>query len=278
MDFHLFADDSNLFYAHKSLQFLEMHLNEQLCKVGQWLRVNKLSLNVDKSNFVVFHPPQKKVCYSINLLINDNIIRYENSIKYLGIIIDSNLNWKEHVHELCKKISRGTGILSKLRHFVSKHILIQIYYSLIYTYGVIIWGNTYWSNIKPLYIMQKKAIRIINFLTYQEHTSSHFKKDNFLKFDDIVKLYTALFMYQFYRDRLPVAFDDFFVLNNMKHDYNTRLSSRCSYSLPLVRTNYGIFSINFSGPKIWNDIDEALKILSTNLFKKKLKQNLIELY
>ena len=105
--------------------------------------------------------------------------------------------------------------------------------------------------------MQKKAIRIINFLTYQEHPSSYFKKDNFLKFVDIVKLYTALFMYQFYRDRLPVAFDDFFVLNNMKHDYNTRLSSKCSYSLSVVRTNYGIFSINFSGPKIWNDIDEA---------------------
>ena len=277
LDFHLFADDSNLFHAHKNLQFLEMHLTEQLCKVGQWLRVNKLSLNVDKSNFVVFHPPQKKV----NLLINDNIIRHENSIKYLGIIIDSNLNWKEQVHELCKKISRGIGILSKLRHFVSKRILIQIYYSLIYpylTYSVIIWGNTYWSNVKPLFIMQKKAIRIINFLTYQEHTFSYFKKDNFLKFGDIVKLYTALFMYQFYRDRLPVAFDDFFVLNNMKHDYNRRLLSKCSYSLPLVRTNYGIFSINFSSPKIWNDIDEALKILGTHLFKKKLKQNLIELY
>ena len=85
-------------------------------------------------------------------------------------------------------------------------------------------------------------------------------------------------MYQFYRDRLPVAFDDFFVLHNMKHDYNTRLSSKCSYSLSVVRTNYGIFSINFSGPKIWNDIDEALTISCTNLFKKKLKQNLIELY
>ena len=252
LDFHLFADDSNLFFAHKSLQFLELHLNEQLCKVGHWLRVNKLSLNADKSNFVVFHPPQKKVCYSINLLINDNIIRHENSIKYLGIIIDSNLNWKEHVHELCKKISRGIGILSKLRYFVSKRILIQIYYSLNYpylTYGVIIWGNTYWSNIKLLYIMQKKAIRIINFLTHQEHTSSYFKKYNFLKLADIVKLYTALFMYQFYRDRIPVAFDDFFVLNNMEHEYNTRLSSKCSYSLPLVRTNYGIFSINFSALK-----------------------------
>lgn len=123
LDFHLFADDSNLFFAHKSLQFLEMHLNEQLSKVSQWLCVNKLSLNVDKSNFVVFHPPQKKVGYSINLLINDNILRHENCIKYLGIIIDSNLNWKEHVHERGNKISRGVGILSKLHHFVTKCIL-----------------------------------------------------------------------------------------------------------------------------------------------------------
>ena len=128
--------------------------------------------------------------------------------------------------------------------------------------------------------MQKKAIRIINFLTYQEHTSSYFKKDNFLKLADIVKLYTALFMYQFYRDRPPVAFDDFFVLNNMKHDYMqyTAFIKVLIQSTSIVRTNYGIFSIHFSSPKIWDDIDEALKILSTNLFKKNLKQSLIELY
>ena len=66
----------------------------------------------------------------------------------------------------------------------------------------------------------------------------------------------------------------------MKHNYDTRLASKCSYALPLVRTNYGVFikNINFFGPKIWNDIDEALKILSISLFKKKLKQSIIELY
>ena len=160
LDFHLFADDSNLFFAYKSLQSLELHLNEQLCKVNQWLCVNKLSLNVEKSNFVIFHPPQKKVNYSISLLINNNILRQENSIRYLGIIMDSNLNWKEHVHELCKKISRGIGILSKLRHFVTKKILTQVYYSIIYpylTFGVLIWGNTYWTNIKPLVYPAKES-------------------------------------------------------------------------------------------------------------------------
>ena len=203
------------------------------------------------------------------------MIRHENSIKYLGIIINCNLNWKEHVHELCKNISRGIGLLSKHCHFVLKRILIQIYYSLIYpylTYGVIIWGNRYWSNIKPLYIMQKKAIGIINFLTYQEHTSSYFNKDNFLKPHCLCISFIET---DFSR---ATALEDFLVSNNMKHDYNTQLSSKCSYSLPLVCTNYRIFSINFSGPKIWNDVDEALRILSTNLFKKKLKQNLIELY
>ena len=70
IDFHLFADDSNLFFSHKTLQSLETPLNEQLCNINKWLCANKLSLNTDKLYFVVFHPPQKKVSYSINLKIN----------------------------------------------------------------------------------------------------------------------------------------------------------------------------------------------------------------
>ena len=65
LDFHLFADDSNLFCQHKSLQTLELKVNNQLQRVNEWLCANRLSLNIDKSNFVIFHPPQKK----INLVI-----------------------------------------------------------------------------------------------------------------------------------------------------------------------------------------------------------------
>ena len=72
LDFHLFADDSNLFYAHKNLRSLEEHLNQQLINIHNWLCANKLSLNVDKSQFVIFHPVQKVVDYtSINLSINN---------------------------------------------------------------------------------------------------------------------------------------------------------------------------------------------------------------
>ena len=102
--------------------------------------------------------------------------------------MDGHLNWKDHVYELSKKISRGIGILLKLRNFVSTHILKQVYHSIIYsflTYAVMVWGNTYKINIQPLVVRQKKAIRIITFSDYQAHTSL-FKELNLLKFVDII--------------------------------------------------------------------------------------------
>ena len=136
IDFHIFTDDSSLFCSHKNLESLEQNLNMQLHNVNQWLCANKLSLNIDKSNFVIFRPPQKKIEYTVKLQINNKIIEEKKCIKYLGIFIDCHLNWKEHEHELSKKIARGIGILSKLRHFVSQAILAQVYYSIIYSFLV----------------------------------------------------------------------------------------------------------------------------------------------
>ena len=281
LDFHLFADDSNLFCSHKSLQCLEAKVNVELNNVNNWLCVNKLSLNIDKSNFVIFHPSQKKVQYPINLIINNKILEEKKYVKYLGIIMDCNLNWKQHIHELSKKVSRSIGILSKLRHYVPQSILIQIYYSIVFPfliYGVLIWGNTYKTNIYPLVILQKKAIRIITFSHFQSHTSPLFKKFNLLKLPDIVYLYTAVFMHQFHKGNLPEKFNNYFTLVSNQHSYNTRLASKATFILPLVRTNYGLFNIRFCGPKVWNSIEESLKSLSKFSFKKKLKQQLILAY
>ena len=281
IDFHLFADDSNLFSSHKSLQTLEANLNIALCGVNEWLCANKLSLNIEKSNFVIFHPPQKKVNHSVNLRINNMVIEEKKSIKYLGIIMDANLNWKNHIHELSKKISRGIGLLSKLRHFVSSHILTQVYYSIIFpylTYGVLIWGNTYKTNLNPLIVLQKKAIRIITFSDFHAHTSPIFKELNLLKFPDIVHFYTAVFMYQYTYGKLPDSFCNFFTAISSQHHYNTRLASKSTFTLPSTRTNYGLFNIRFCGPKIWNAVDETFKTLTIFSFKRKLKAGLINTY
>ena len=131
LDFHLFADDSNLFYAHKSLLGLETTVNNELQEVFSWLCANILSLNVEKSNYVIFYPPQKLLNYSINLKINNQTLMHKNAIKYLGIMIDSHLNWKSQVNYISTKIKRNIGFLSKIRHYVNLKTLTNLYYSLI---------------------------------------------------------------------------------------------------------------------------------------------------
>ena len=196
LEFHLFADDTNLFLNNPNIINLETDLNTELEKVSQWLYANKLSLNIDKTSFVVFHSPQRRILHNMNLRISNTSIKSDTCVKYLGLILDSNLNWKAYIHELSKKISRGIGVLSKLRYYVKKNILKQLYYSLIYpylTYGLLLWGNTYSSSIKPLIILQKRAMRIITFSKPDEHSEPLFKELEIPKLGDLVCLHNALF-------------------------------------------------------------------------------------
>ena len=98
---------------------MELKINNQLNFVNEWLSINKLSLNVDKSNYVIFSSSQRQIHYSIKIFINEVELKERKSIKYLGVIIDKNLKWKDHIHELSKKMPRvlvyylSYGILSK---------------------------------------------------------------------------------------------------------------------------------------------------------------------
>ena len=92
-----FADDSNLFVNWADLKVMESQLNDDLCSVSTWLKVNKLSLNIDKTQFVIFSRTKYKN-YNVDLKIEGQSIDKVQHTKFLGIIIDYNLNWKNHVN------------------------------------------------------------------------------------------------------------------------------------------------------------------------------------
>ena len=167
--------------------------------------------------------------------------------------MDNNLNWKSHATYIAKKIKRSIGILSKLRYYVTLDTLITLYFALLYPFlicGILIWGNTYPTNIKPLFILQKRAIRLTTFSKFDEHTSPLFKITGILKFFDLVTLPISLFMFKFHKKLLPTVFDTYFRPISTIHNYRTRLSSKDAFSLPRIRTNYGIFNIRISGVKV----------------------------
>ena len=120
--FYLFADDTNILYADKNLKDLETTVNNELQNLYNWLTANKLPLNIKKSNFVIFHPYQKRLVYQPKLCIFDNeknkYVRLESKvyIKYLGVLIDQNLSWKYHIDSIVTKISKNVGLIAKLRH------------------------------------------------------------------------------------------------------------------------------------------------------------------
>ena len=122
-DFHLFADDANLFYKHKNLATLQTNINAELTNVHTWLCANKLSFNIKNPNFVIFHPAQRKLQFNVNLFLNNKQLRPEKCIKYLGILINSQISWKPQIESITKKLKRSVGLLSKIRYFFNTDIL-----------------------------------------------------------------------------------------------------------------------------------------------------------
>ena len=170
---------------------------------------------------------------------------------------------------------------SKLRHYINLKLLTQLYYSLIYpylTYAILVWGNAYQTTTRPLYILQKKVLRIITFSPFDAHSSPIFKQLQIIKLPDLVHLHTSNFMYDFHSNNLPLIFSDFFKPVSSIHSYNTRLASKSSLYLPHARTNYGIFNIRYNGAKIWNTIDIEVRNLPKKHFIKKLKNNYLNTY
>ena len=107
-------------------------MNKELKHVSDWLTANKLTLNIKKSNFVLFHPYQKKLDYTPNLKIFDHksgtqiSLESKTFVKYLGILLDNNLSWKALIDYISLKISKTIGILSRLRYYLPLTTLLNV--------------------------------------------------------------------------------------------------------------------------------------------------------
>ena len=112
LTFHLFAYDTNIYCACKNLIDLELKLNHELIAVAEWMKSNRLALNIVKTSFTLFHSKKLKPYKTLNLKINGVNIQQVSTVKYLGVTFDTNLTWKSHIDELCQKLSKTVGIVS----------------------------------------------------------------------------------------------------------------------------------------------------------------------
>ena len=140
LSFLIFADDTNVFYSGKSIDDVENVMNEELERIFHYCAVNKLSINLKKTNFTVITSQKKKIR---NIRIKN--FEQKDYIKYLGIYIDKHLTWDYQIKYVNSKLAKNIGFINKLRYYVDLKTLKQLYYSLIYpyiNYGLMSWGNT----------------------------------------------------------------------------------------------------------------------------------------
>ena len=297
-EFFLFADDTNIYYEADSLDKLELTLNKGLKELHTWLIVNRLSLNIKKTNFVLFHPYNKQVQRNITLKINKKAISEKDSVKYLGIMIDSGLTWKTHIETLTKKISRTLGILYKIRPCANIDILKTLYYSLIYShlnYAIEVWGSADTSHLNKLLILQKRTVRMITLSDKRQGdysflpSSPLFRKLDFLQVQDVFKLRVAKFIFNCLNRNNPEIFQSWFLLTSIIHNHNTRSkyvniensSMTRTLFIPAARTtHYGLKLIKVLGAKIWNNLPSLLRVVDVTLstFNRGIKKHLIEQY
>ena len=114
----LFADDTNLFLQHQNLNQMIQIANQEIKNVSQWLDSNKLTLNVSKTNFMIFKTRKKKINMPVRITIKDKNTEQVKSTKFLGIRIDENMTWKTHISFITNKISKLSGVITKLRHYL----------------------------------------------------------------------------------------------------------------------------------------------------------------
>lgn len=276
----LFADDTNVIASHTNINELILLINDELVKITEWFQSNNLFLNVDKTNFIIFHPKRKLLPNNIpKIKINGIEIIQKNSTKFLGVIIDEYLSWKEHTELIARKVAKNLNIIKHVMKFINKKALIQLYFTLIHpylTYCNIVWSYNYKYIIGKIQILQNKVIRLTtNFYQYN-NTATLFKNLNILNLSDIHKYQTAILMFKYSNNLLPQSFYvfDYFSTVNKRHSHNVR---NCDlFSIPYAHTNSRLFTVKFFGPRVWNSLPMTLrKITNLNEFKNKLKQFII---
>ena len=205
---HHFADDTNLLISNHSLKKLQKQLNLDLKFLCNWLKANKISLNASKTELLLFRHPNKIINYELKIKIDGKKIVPSESVKYLGIIIDSHLNWHSQANELAPKLSRAVGMLYKIRYYVDFSTLRMIYhgiFSSILLYGSQIWGQGSNHSLNKIHKLQNKALRVINFQPYDMTAVKLYKASSILKLSDSIELSNFLFAHDNLNNNLPSA-------------------------------------------------------------------------
>ena len=221
----------------------------------------------------------------MNFRLSGQKVPMTTSVKYLGVILDHHLSWDKHMKQLIPKLSRATGMLAILRHYVPKQTLLNIYYAIFNShliYGSQIWGQETHEYIKKLSTLQNKALRIINFKPPRESANKLYLDTSIIKLEDQIKVSNCLIGFGYQNKMLPSSFNEFLTPVHLTHEHDTK-SKNLKFKVNRTKTiSWGSNSIKSKTISTWNRIIDKINVniynVSKSTFKKKLADHFSQKY
>ena len=266
--FILYADDANIIITGKSLLEIEEKIRFFIPSLLSWIGSNGLKLNIKKTKYLVF---SNKTKHDIDIVISGTKIERKTSERFLGIMMDENLNWNAHRLALATKISRNAGILYKLRGTVPSHILQTLYYSFVQSHLCFcpsVWGLGSKNSLSKIFSAQKKAVRGIarghsNYYYKKEtgelpsHTKSTFNEHGLLTVYNLIYYQTMTTMSKIYRNIAPKFICNLFTRNHsnsIELCHNTRRKTTEYFIINPTRLASQDKTILNKGPRLFNEL------------------------
>ena len=222
-----FADDTTIYKGHRSMRYLKWCIEMDLNNISDWFRANKLTLNISKSVYMIF---SRKNHNDIDLKLGDTKLPKVTTTKFLGMWIDQNLNWNEHLSKLKTKIKRNLTLLKIGKRYLNTHTKKMLYYAQIYShlsYGLILWGNMISNTqLNTMPKLQNQAIRLVD--SNQPNVETSYKTLGILKLNEAIKMENCKMMHKLEHNKLPDKLPLFFKTDikgkslQKTHKYNTR--------------------------------------------------------
>ena len=214
----------------------------------------------------------EKTQKTLQIKINNTLVEEKDSTKYLGVFIDTKLNWKTQIQHIKTKLARGIGMIYRIRYFVDEACLLKMYYSFVQShvnYNLINWSCTKKSFLEPIEKKMKKAIRIISYSkTRFEHTDPLYKQHKILNFSQLITLRKATFMWKVQYGYQPITLSRLFVANTQ---------NPLKFVLPHPKNDKDKLQIITSSIKAGNTVPDVIKPITIySSFVRKYKEYLID--
>lgn len=276
----LFADDSNVFVVAKNLQCLFNKANYVLMNINNWFTANRLVLNIEKCNYMIFYPndAMENSLNNTNLKITINNIQLArcHCIKYLGLFIDDKLKWTNHIDHIGKKLSSLIGLFFRKKYLLPYACRKSLFFAYCYSsivYCIEVYGNATKTLLNPIRVKCNLILRILQNQDRLCHTKELYKFYNTLPIEQLYQYRVLTLMHSCVYNPiiLPNVIPKLFVLNTEVHQYNTR-----GYNVFNLQSGTSKKSIAYIGPSMWMKLPKHISGISNiSQFNRCLKIHLL---